>query len=115
MSDTSEFWKALANHTPRPKVEFEYRVYYKGTTIQEKLCNITDAEWPEGDYIKVTKEEFNLIRPLYNRVVDGKLIKVSPRDPRQRLLEKDTDGDYTSRKDNIIFVAENGDNYKRRI
>ena len=111
MSSISEFWKALNSFKPAAPKVHEYRVYYEGNKIVKTICNPVDADWPEGLFIVLTKEQYsNLSLTNYN-VVNNKLVRKIHHGAGV-LLELAEDGEYTSLPNNIIFVADEGDNYK---
>ena len=112
MNSTSEFWKAFSAWTPTEIQEIEYRAYYNDSKILYTLSNPVNAEWPDGNWINITKQQYVEYHPIYNMVVDGKLVMKVPKDINSVQLEQDSDGEYISLKNNIIFVAEEGDRYK---
>ena len=57
---------------------------------------------------------FNQSQLVQVEDVSGKLYQVKSQDPSRLQLELGDDGKYTSLKNNIIFVAEEGDNYKQK-
>lgn len=115
MNSTSEFWKAIEDWVPPERVEIEYRLYHTGVTIDSALSNPADGPWPPGDYITVTRQEYDEVNYTRNRVVDGKMVRVVPPDVNVLRLEKSHDGEFTSLPNNIIFACDTGDNYKRKI
>jgi hypothetical protein len=114
LSNTSEFAKAWNNYKPRKKRIITHRAYYEGEEILFMRSGPEDEEWPEGDWITVTREEYDTFRPGYEIVKDGKIVKPKRIDPARLKLEKAAEGEFTSLPNNIIFVAEKGDNYKPR-
>ena len=115
MDGLEEFLKALRNRPKQKIVEIEYRVYYDGKKVLHAMSNPKEAEWPDGDSIVISKEEYaNFRSPENYAVVDGELVKAIPGDPARIQLEKADDGPFTSLKDNIIFAADSGDNYKQK-
>jgi hypothetical protein len=104
--------KAILAFEPAPRKEFEYRVYYEGSEITTRMCNPSDGNWPEGDYIVITKEQYNTIHPVYDVVINGKLTRIKNSALEGKRLEKTDKGPYISLLNNIIFVANEGDNYK---
>ena len=114
MTGTSEFCKAVKNHKPRKAVVIEYRAYHKDGKVVSALSAPADSDWPENG-ISITEELYKNTSLLYRcRVIDGELVEVKSQDLRRLQLEQADDGKYTSLKNNIIFVAENGDNYKQK-
>ena len=73
-----------------------------------------EQEWPDGTWMYITKEEYEVTRPDYNVIIKGKIAKPLPIDAAWVQLEKADDGPFTSLKDNIIFAAEEGDKYKMK-
>ena len=112
MTNTSEFWKALDAFIPPPVLTVEYRMYYRGTECLFSLSG-TDDTWPEGDYIVITRQQYDQFRPAYNKVIGGKLIEIVPTQMNRVQLTKDADGKYISLKNNLTFVADEGDRYKQ--
>jgi len=112
LSDTSEFWKAVNNFKPVPRIVFEYRAYYEQEVVTQIICDPVDADWPEGDYIVITKQQYSEFHPVNNIVVNRKLVKRINNRTRGVQLELSADGNYTSLPNNIIFVAATGDTYK---
>lgn len=114
MTGTSEFWKAIKNHKPRKAVVIEYRAYHKDGKIVSALSGAADSDWPK-DGISITEELYKNTSLLYRcRVINNELFEVKSQDPGRLQLEQAEDGKYTSLKNNIIFVAEKGDNYKQK-
>jgi len=114
LTGTSEFWKAVKNHKPRKAVVIEYRAYHKDGKVVSAMSGPADQEWPE-DGIAISEELYKNTSLLYRcRVIDGKLVEVKSQDPGRLQLEQAEDGKYTSLKNNIIFAAKKGDNYKQK-
>jgi len=110
----SEFWKALSEFVPPPVLIIEYRIYHKGEIPLYALSNPVDStNWPIGDSIVITRQQYDEFRPAYNKVIGGKLIETMPIEMNRVQLTKDPDGEYISIKDNLTFVATNGDRYKQ--
>ena len=113
MTGTSEFWKAVKNHKPQVLPVIEYRAYHKDGKVVSATSGAAE-KLPEGG-IAITKELYEDTSLLYRcRVIDGKLYQVKSQDPSRLQLEKAEDGPLTSLKNNIIFAAEKGDNYKQK-
>jgi len=111
---TSEFWKAWNNRKPQKLVEIEYRAYHKDGKIVSALSGPADSDWPK-DGILITKELYKNTSLLYRcRVIDGELVEIKSQAPGRLQLEQAEDGALTSLKNNIIFAAEKGDNYKQK-
>ena len=114
MTGIDEFWKAVKNHKPRKPAVIEYRAYHKEGTITSAMSGPTDREWPAGG-IDISKELYENTSLLYRcRVINNELVEVKSQDPGRLQLEKAEDGPLTSLKNNIIFAAEKGDNYKQK-
>ena len=114
MSDISEFWKALSEYVPPPKPDIEHRLYYDGDRLLYKIIESRDVV-NTGNYIVITREQYLIYRPGYHRIEDGKLLTITPMDSHTLQLEKVEDGDYCTVKDNMVFLAEDGDRYSKRI
>ena len=113
MTGTSEFWKAVKNHKPQKLAVIEYRAYHKDGKVVSATSGAAE-KLPKGG-IAITKELYENTSLLYRcRVIDGELVKVKSQDPARLQLEQAEDGPLTSLKNNIIFVAEEGDNYKQK-
>lgn len=114
MTGIDEFWKAVNNHEPQVLPVIEYRAYHKDGKVVSALSGPADNDWPK-DGISITKELYENTSLLYRcRVIDGELVEVKSQDPGRLQLEQAEDGPLTSLKNNIIFVAEKGDNYKQK-
>ena len=116
MTGTDEFWKAVNNATPQVLPEIIYKAYYDKDTkcVCSAMSGPADNPWPE-DGIEISKELYKDTGRLYRcKVLAGKLIEMPARDGNKLQLEKANDGTFTSLKDNIIFRASKGDNYKQR-
>jgi hypothetical protein len=112
LKDTEEFLKAIRNRKPRVKKEIVFRLYYEGTKILFMQSGPEDQEWPEGDWISITRKEYDETRPSYNMIIDGMIAKPLPMDTTWIQLEKADNGPFTTLKDNMIFVADEGDKYR---
>ena len=114
MNGTDEFWKAISEFQPAVRKPIQYRAYYSKPDgkIITRACNPEDAEWPSGSYIVITKEQYNSIHPTFDIVVNGKIVRKKNDTVYSKRLVKDDNGRYTSLPNNIIFVAEKGDNYR---
>lgn len=73
-----------------------------------------DQEWPEGDWMSITRKEYDETRPNYNMIIDGRIAKPLPTDSTWNQLEKADNGPFITLKDNMIFVAEEGDRYQEK-
>ena len=117
MSNTSEFWQAVSNKPERKlPAAIIYKAYQTDGKVTSAMSGREDEVWPE-DGIIITKELYNNTSLLYRcRLINGKLVEVRTQDSGKIQLEKtaDADGKFTSLKNNIIFAAEEGDNYKQR-
>lgn len=110
-----EFWEEVNSLVkPRRKVVWEYRLYCKGDEILYTVTEPSD-ENTDNEYIVITQEQYKLFRPGYGKIVDGKLVHLVPLDPNKKQLEKADDGEYCTVKDNMIFVADEGDRYREII
>lgn len=115
MSGTSEFLKAVKNAKPQVLPVIEYRAYHKDGKVISALSGPADQDWPEGG-INITKELYKDTSKLYRcRVILGNIFEVKAEDPRKLQLEQAPKGTFTSLKDNIIFRAHKGDNYKLKV
>ena len=70
-----------------------------------------DQEWPDGEWMAITRKEYDETRADYHIIVDGQIVRPAPMDSTWIQLEKAEEGPFTSLKNNMIFVAEEGDNY----
>ena len=112
MNSTEAFLEALRTFKPREKKEIVFRLYYKGSKILFMQSGTEDQEWAEGDWISITKKEYNETRPNYHVIIDGEIIEPAPMDSTWIKLEKAEDGPFITLKNNMIFVAEEGDRYQ---
>ena len=71
-----------------------------------------DQDWPNGDWIPVTFEQYNVPRPDFHVIINGEIVCPTPTDSTWVQLEKADSGQFTSLKDNIIFVSNEGDHYR---
>ena len=111
MDGTSEFWKAVNNMPPRKKVEIIYKAYVTNGKVTSAMSGPIDNDWPEGG-IEISAELYKDTSLLYRcKLINGKLVQVKQEDPRKLQLEQSKDGQFISLPDNIIFAAEEGDNY----
>jgi hypothetical protein len=104
----TEFEMALAmvaNPVPQP---LEYRVYYDADT--GTVVSISMEDQP-GTYITVTREEFMAVNLANHVVKDGKLTMVDHRIHSVLKLKKTPQGEFVTLKNNIAFVATQGDHY----
>lgn len=116
MKSTEEFWKAVNNAKPQVLPEIIYKAYYDKDTkcVISAMSGPKDSSWPE-DGIEISKELYKDTGRLYRmKVLAGKLVEAPVPDGNRLQLEKAADGTFTSLKDNIIFSAESGDNYKQK-
>ena len=96
--------------------EIIYKAYYDKDTkcITSAMSGPKDNPWPE-DGIEISKELYKDTGRLYRmKVMAGQLVEMPAQDGSRLQLEKDADGTFTSLKDNIIFRASKGDNYKQK-
>jgi hypothetical protein len=114
LSGTSEFWNAINRPLKKPPV-IEHRAYHVDGKVTSAHSGPVDGDWPDGDSIVISAEMYKNTSLLYrSRVIKGELVQVKLADPRTIQLEPATTGPYTSLKDNIIFAAKKGDNYKQK-
>ena len=104
----TNFFKALAEFTP-PVVETpEYRLYYDTTTgIPYSLS----TEKPNGDYIVITKEQFESVILSRIRIKDGAIKYVDFHPKNVLKLQHDTDGEFTTVLNDMMIVSTTGDRY----
>jgi hypothetical protein len=116
LKGTDEFWKAINNYKPQVLPKIIYKAYYDKDTkcITSAMSGPEDNPWPEGG-IEISKELYKDTGRLYRmKVLAGKLVEMPAQDGSRLQLEKASDGTFTSLKDNIIFRASKGDNYKQK-
>jgi len=114
LKGTDEFWKAVNKSKPQKLPVIIYKAYYDkdNNRVSSAMSGPEDNPWPE-DGIEITEELYKDTGRLYRmKVQDGKLIDLPAHDSSRLQLEQADNGTFTSLKDNIIFSASEGDNYK---
>lgn len=114
MSGIEEFWEAINNFKPEPPIQIEHRGLLKGEQVFDVISEPKEQH-REDEYIILTRAEYLRWVPHYSFYIDGKFITILPQDPNQLKLEKTNDGEYCTVKDNMIFVSDFGDKYKKIV
>jgi len=105
----SEFWKAIKEFEPKPRIVPEYRLYYEGTIPVLK----TD-EKRDGDYLVISKEQYDTLRMSRCRVIEGKIIEIDMSPKCILQLKSDINGQFFTTENNMIFATNTGDGYSLR-
>jgi hypothetical protein len=95
---------AFASLQPMPIVVFNYRVYYDSQTRE---CLFKTIDSPDGEYISVTRAEYDSIHfcPLFFVSSAGKITPKPVDFTTRKLLQLNTTGVQTV-KDNNIFTVD---------
>jgi len=104
----TNFWKALAEFAP-PVVETpEYRLYYDIETGKPYSLSM---EKPKGDYIVISKEQFESVILSRIRIKDGAIKYIDFRPKNVLKLQCDADGEFTTITNDMMIVSSTGDRY----
>ena len=104
----TNFFQAVAEFVPPVVEPLEYRIYYDPETGVPYSLSM---EKPEGAYIVGTKEQFETVILKRIRIKDG-AIKYIDFHPRNVLkLQRDSDGEFTTVRNDMMIVSTTGDNY----
>ena len=104
----TNFFQAVAEFKPQVAETLEYRIYYDAETGVPYSLSM---EKPEGNYIVVTKEQFETTILTRIRIKDGtiKYIDFSPHNVLK--LQYDPTGEFTTVTNDMMIVSTTGDNY----
>lgn len=93
----------IAMLEPLPPIRYEYRLYYDKSTSNPLFFSM---ETPPGDYIIVTKEDYESAAINYIQVVDNKLVRKPLHSEIQNRYVPAVEGTKTILND-IQFVVDN--------
>ena len=104
----TNFWKALSEFAP-PVVETpEYRLYYDIETGKPYALSM---DKPKGDYIVISKEQFESVILSRIRIKDGAIKYIDFHVKNVLKLQCDADGEFITVPNDMMIVATIGDRY----
>lgn len=106
----SEFYKALSEFIPPPKVEERYRIYYNSEgEITHQVHN--EAGKPTGPCLELGLEEYKAVSHVLHESIikDGEIVK-KQRKVRNKLLQPSSEG-YAVMRNNLAFPDDNNPEY----
>lgn len=110
-----ELIEGFAVKHPGPK-QIEYKVVYEEATGEIVAASVDEVRLQPGlKYLVVDKETYETpgLIPKYE-IKGGKVSPIDFERQSEKRLEKKEDGQYTTTKDNMLFVDKFGDTYGNR-
>jgi hypothetical protein len=104
----TNFFKALEEFTPPVVEQLEYRIYYD---IETGKPYSLSTEQLKGDYIVVSKEQFESVILSRIRIRDNKIKYIDFQPKNVLKLQCDTDGEFTTITNDMMIVSTTGDRY----
>lgn len=108
----SSFLDALKEVETPTMPEIEHRVYYDEVT---RVCTIKTTEKPPGKYVVVPRDEYELVHfcPNFFVTSQGRIEKIPTDFTSSPNLKKDSNGEFKTIKNNIIFAVD--DSYSGEV
>lgn len=104
----TEFELALQNHKEPERNEYRHRLYYDAETGQPLFMT---TEVLDGSFVEITADEYDTLNLNRVRIRNGVLEKFDFRPRNVLLLRLDPAGEFTTMSDDMMIVADSGDNY----
>ena len=104
----TNFWKALSEFSPPVAETPEYRLYYDIETGKPYALSM---DKPKGDYIVISKEQFESVILSRIRIKDGTIKYIDFRPKNVLKLQLDSEGEFTTVENDMMIVSTTGDRY----
>jgi hypothetical protein len=104
----TNFFKALEEFIPPVVEQLEYRIYYD---IETGKPYSLSTEKLKGEYIVVSKEQFESVILSRIRIKDGAIKYIDFRPKNVLKLQLDSEGEFTTVANDMMIVSTTGDRY----